>query len=909
MKKLLFALACLTSLSAIAQKKYPDIDIPYKKYVLDNGLTLIVHEDHKLPIAAFDIWYHVGSKNEKPGKTGFAHLFEHIMFTSTEHWGNFDEVMQTVGGGNNNGTTNNDRTNYFETFTNTGLDRVLWLEADRMGFLLNGLDSAKVNIQRGVVQNEKRQGDNEPYAIAEELTVKATFPQGHPYSWTVIGSLEDLSAASIDDVKEWFRTYYGPNNAVVSITGDVKADEVFEKVKKYFGDIPASPPIAKFTQNIAKMKGVVRQQAQDRVPQPRLQKTWNVPGWGTKEAAYLNLLSDVLTSGKSSRLYKRLVVAEDLCTNVFSYIDDREIGGQFSIFADAKPGVSLAKVDAIINEELKKILSSGVTEQELDRTKTNYFVQLLRGLENIGGFGGKSDLLAMSMTYGGSPDAYKQVQATIRNATVTDIRNVLNAWLTDGEYNLEILPYGDYSNTDSKLDRSQMPAVPAAQPASFPKVASFTLSNGLKVYLAERHELPLVNMIAVMNGGFSQLKADKAGLARLTSSMLLEGTTTKSSTQISDLLTNLGTSISSNAAVDQSTVSMSTLKTNFDQSLALYSDILRNPSFPAKEFDRVKKEQLLGIEQEKSAPNQLGRRLLPMFLYPEGHPYHTAFSGSGTKATVEKLSRADAVQFHQSNFAPNNAMIVVAGDVNATELKAALEKAFGSWKPVTAPAISVPAVELAKSVTVYLVDKPGASQSYIYAAQVLPSAIDPQFNTDKFGLMNNMLGGTFLSRLNMNLREDKHWSYGAFSGANLLKGPSYYSARTGVQTDKTKESIQEILKELTQINTGKPISKEEFENEQNSAILSLPGDWQTNSGVLSFLYSSIWYNRGVDYPGQYGNILKNLTLTDVQQAARIIQPANMTWLIVGDLQKVEAGIRELNLGPVKVLNADGQVIR
>lgn len=909
MKKLLFALACFISLTAIAQKKYPEINIPYKKYVLENGLTLIVHEDHKLPIAAFDIWYHVGSKNEKPGKTGFAHLFEHIMFTSTEHWGNFDEVMQTVGGGNNNGTTNNDRTNYFETFTNTGLDRVLWVEADRMGFLLNGLDSAKVNIQRGVVQNEKRQGDNEPYAIAEELTVKATFPQGHPYSWTVIGSLEDLSAASIDDVKEWFRTYYGPNNAVVSISGDVQADEVFEKVKKYFGDIPASPPIAKFTQNISKLKGVVRQQAQDRVPQPRLQKTWNVPGWGTKEAANLNLLSDVLTSGKSARLYKRLVVAEDLCTNVFSYIDDREIGGQFSIFADAKPGVSLAKVDAIINEELKKVLTTGVTEQELERTKTNYFVQLLRGLENIGGFGGKSDLLAMSMTYGGSPDAYKKNLDYIRNATATDIRNVVSSWLTDGEYVLEIHPYGDYTNTDSKLDRTVMPPVPAAQPARFPKVESFSLSNGLKVFLAERHELPLVNMIAVFNGGFSQLKADKAGLARLTGNMLLEGTTTKSSTQISDLLTNLGTSISANAAVDQSTVSLSMLKTNFEQSLTLYSDILRNPSFPQKEFDRVKKEQLLTIEQEKSAPNQVGRRLLPLFLYPEGHPYHTAFSGSGTKGTVEKLSRADAVQFHQSNFAPNNAMLVVAGDVTVAELKSALEKALGSWKPAAAPAISVPAVEPAKGVTVYLIDKPGASQSYIYAAQVLPSALDPKFNTDQFGLMNNMLGGTFLSRLNMNLREDKHWSYGAFSGANLLKGPSYYSARTGVQTDKTKESIQEILKELTQINTDKPISKEEFENEQNSAVLSLPADWQTNSGVLSFLYSSVWYNRGTDYPGKYSSILKNITLPEVQQAARIIQPANLTWLIVGDLQKVEAGIRELNLGPVKVLNADGQVIR
>ena len=359
-------------------KTYPNIDIPFKKFVLDNGLTLIVHEDPKLPIAAFNIWYHVGSKNEKPGKTGFAHLFEHIMFTSTEHWSNFDEVMQTVGGGNNNGTTNNDRTNYFETFTSSGLDRVLWVEADRMGFLLKGLDSNKVNVQRGVVQNEKRQGDNQPYAVGEELTVKATYPVGHPYSWSVIGSLDDLNAASMDDVKNWFKEYYGPNNAIVSIAGDVKAEEVFEKVKKYFGEIPASAPITKQGEWIAKMNGTHTVIAQDRVAQPLLQKIWNVPAWGTAEITYLNLLGDILTTGKSSRLYKRLVLDEDLASDVYAYVADNEIGGQFYIVADAKPGVDLKKINDVINQELKKIFTTGVTVAEVERTKTNYFVQLWR---------------------------------------------------------------------------------------------------------------------------------------------------------------------------------------------------------------------------------------------------------------------------------------------------------------------------------------------------------------------------------------------------------------------------------------------------------------------------------------------------------------------------------------------------
>jgi zinc protease len=361
----------LLCFSQTTQIKYPEVDIPYKKFVLNNGLTLIVTEDHKIPMASFDIWYHVGSKNEKPGKTGFAHLFEHLMFTSTEHWKNFDEVMQTVGGGNNNGTTNNDRTNYFETFSTAGLDRVLWLEGDRMGYLVNGLDTTKVNVQRGVVQNEKRQGQNRPYAIGWDLTPPATYPAGHPYSWTVIGEMKDLDSASVDDIKEWFKTYYGPNNAIVCIAGDVNTDTVVAKVKKYFDDIPAGPPIHKYTSNIAKMKGISEQVAQDRVPQPRLQKTWNIPGWGTQDLTYLNLLADVLTNGKSSRLYKLLVYDKQLATDVAAFTDNKEIGGQLYILINAKPDADLQLINKLVDDELQKVFTGGVTTAEIERAKIN----------------------------------------------------------------------------------------------------------------------------------------------------------------------------------------------------------------------------------------------------------------------------------------------------------------------------------------------------------------------------------------------------------------------------------------------------------------------------------------------------------------------------------------------------------
>ncbi len=896
------------SISGMAQNKYPDIDIPFKKYVLANGLTLIINEDHKLPIASFNIWYHVGSKNEKNGKTGFAHLFEHIMFTSTEHYVNFDEVMQTVGGGNNNGTTNNDRTNYFETFTSTGLDRVLWVEADRMGFLLKGLDSVKVNVQRGVVQNEKRQGENQPYAIGYELTAKATYPVGHPYSWTVIGSMDDLSAASIDDVKEWFRTYYGPNNAVITIAGDVKAEEVLEKVKKYFGDIPASPPITKYTKNIAKMKGTTFQQAQDRVPQARLQKTWNIPGWGSEDITHLSLLGDVLTNGKSSRLYKRLVLEEELASNIYAYTDDKEIGGQFYIVADAKPGVSLSKINDIINLELKKVFTTGVTVAEVERTKSNYFVQFLKGIETIGGFGSKNDILAQGETYAGSPDAYKKTLGYIRSATPADLKRVSNDWLTDGEYVLEILPYGNFESTDTKLDRSVMPAVPNPPAAKFPAIKNFTLSNGLKVYLVEKHELPLISMISAFDAGYAADKAGRTGIARLTGNMITEGTLTKSSTQISDELNALGTSLSSSANMDNSFVSMSCLKTNFNASLALYTDVLLHPAFPQKEFVRVKKEQLLAIEQEKANPWNISRRILPSLLYPKDHPYNIPGTGSGTKQSLEKTERNDLVAFHDTWFVPNNGFTVVVGDMTETELKSTLERGLAGWKRKDVPKKELAAAAIASSVSVYIIDKPGAGQSQITAAEIAPSAMEKGY--DEFSLMNNILGGTFLSRLNMNLREDKHWSYGAGSGIDPVKGPAIFSASAGVQTDKTKESIQEFIKELTQINSSRPVAPDEFTKEQSSVILSLPGDWQTNNGIMWFLQSCMTFNRGLDYPNNYSTIIQNLTLADIQQsAAKIVKPQNLTWLIVGDRQKIETGIRELNLGPLKILDTDGREVK
>ena len=905
----LFAFICVIVQLSLLQaqtikKQYPDIDIPYKKFVLDNGLTLIVHEDHKAPIVAFNVWYHVGSKNELPGKTGFAHLFEHLMFTGSENnKDNFFTMTESIGGTDMNGTTNNDRTNYFENVPTSGLDKILWAESDRMGSLLGAVDSLRLAEQRGVVQNEKRQGDNQPYSIAEELTAKSTFPSNHPYSWTVIGSLKDLDSASLDDVKAWFRAYYGPNNVTVVIAGDVNPEEVKEKVKKYFGSIPASPPIARQTEWIPKMAGTHYQKAQDRVPQARLQKTWNTPAWGSKENVYLHILNRILTVGKSSRLYKRLVYDDQLSNTIYSYVDEREIASQYNIICDAKPGISLGKIDTVINEELKKLLEQGPTAAELERAKTSYFANFVKGLERIGGFGGKSDILAECNAFSGSPDYYKKKLEWIKAATPADIRNAAVKWLSDGQYILEIEPYGNYIVGDS-INRKEAPALTAAAAVKFPPVKEFTLSNGLKVALVERNSVPVVNMSLMINSGYAADQFGLPGLSSMAMKMMMEGTKTKDALQLSDQMADLGVSLYSYSDLDNSYMDMSVLKTNLNESLNLFKDVLFNPAFPEKNFERVKKEQLLDIKQEQAQPFGMALRILPRLLYGTGHAYSNSFTGSGTEASVNKITRNDLVKYHQTWFAPNNSTLVVVGDINAEELKAKLESNFSAWKKQSVPEKNLKDVALPAQPSVYIIDKPGAEQSVIFGTEISPSAKSPDY--EPIQMMNRILGGEFTSRMNMNLREDKHWAYGAYSVNIDTRGPGFFAAYAPVQTDKTKESITEIQKELNQFIGEKAATQKEFDKVQKNAVMQLPGQWETNNAVQYALQSAIKYDRGVNYLNTYPSMLQQLKLTDIQKAAtNVVKPKNLTWVIVGDRAKIEKGINELNLGPVKYIDSEG----
>ncbi|MBU0475760.1 MAG: insulinase family protein [Bacteroidetes bacterium] len=903
--KIIIALFLVTSFTTAQNVK--NLDIPYTKFTLDNGLTLIVHEDHKAPIVAVNVWYHVGSKNEKFGKTGFAHLFEHLMFNGSENNDDdYFQVMERIGSTDLNGTTNQDRTNYFENVPINAFDIALWMESDRMGHLLGAVTQEKLDEQRGVVQNEKRQGDNQPYAITDELIQTGTYPKGHPYSWTVIGSMDDLTAASLEDVHEWFKTYYGAANAVLVIAGDVNTEDVKKRVEKYFGDIPAGPPIAKHETWIAKMVGSKRQVAEDRVPQARIYKIWNVPEWGNKELAYLDLASDVLSMGKSSRFYKRLVYDEQIATSVKAYFGGAEIGSQFVIEATAKPGGDLAEVERILDEEFNKFLKDGPTQEELDRVRARHIAGFIRGIERIGGFGGKSDILAQSTVYGDGPDHYKKYLGYIENTTIKDIKDASQKWLSDGVYILEIHPYPDYKEAIVGADRSKLPESGTAPEVKFPEIQQTTLSNGLKVMLVERKSVPVVNFNLMIDAGYASDQFGLPGTASLAMSMLDEGTTKLNALQISDKLDLLGADIGAGSNLDISSVTLSAIKSNLDKSLELYADVILNPSFPEADLDRMKKQKLAQIQREKSTPIQMALRVFPKYMYGKDHAYGLPFTGSGYEETVVKIDQKALKDFHSTWFKPNNSTLVVTGDISLKELKPKLESLFEDWKSGDFPKKNISKVALGDKPVAYIINKPSSPQSVILSGHVMPErGVE---NNLEIETMNDIIGGSFTSRINMNLREDKHWSYGAQSVIIDAKGQRPFIVFAMVQVDKTKESYDEVKKELDEYLTTKPATKDELDKIKLSKTLALPGIWETNGAVGGSLSEMIRFGLPIDYFDTYADKVRNLDLNNVQSAANeTLKPENMVWMIVGDKTQYEDKLKASGI-EVHEIDVDGNII-
>jgi len=887
----------------------PIPDIKYTKFVLANGLTVLVHEDHKAPIVAVNTWYHVGSKNEKPGKTGFAHLFEHLMFSGSDDFDHtYINAMEKIGATNLNGTTNNDRTNYFENVPTSMLDYVLFAESDRMGHLLGVLDQKKLDLQRGVVQNEKRQGENQPYGVTEQLLVENTYPVGHPYSWTVIGSMKDLDAASLSDVQEWFKTYYGPNNVTVVIAGDVTPEVAREKAEKYYGEIPPGPPIAKQEVWVAKRSGTHRGWVQDRVPQARLYRVWNVPEFGSPEEAQLDLAEHVLGRGKTSRLYKRLVYKDQIATSATATNDTNEIGGQFDFTLTANPGGDLGKVEKAADEELQNFLKNGPTASELQLAKTQILGNYARIVERIGGFGGKSDLLARCQSFKGNPDCYKDYLKWVKAATPASVKKAADDWLSDGDYVLEVHPYPTTFKTDAKLDRSKEPAPGEPVSLNLPALEKATLSNGLKVVLAERHSAPVVNFTLMVESGYSADPADATGTASFEQRMLEEGTPTRDSLKIGEELESLSANFNAGANLDYSLVSLNTLKSTLDPSLDIYADLILHPAFPEKEFVRLQKERIAAIRREKVTPQAMALRVVPTLLYGAGHPYAVPFTGTGTEASVNKMTREDLAKFHETWFKPNNATLLIVGDTSLSEIKPKLEKLLASWKPGDVPKRSVPRVAEPEKDVVYLIDRPGSGQSVIFGAQLAPPQNDP--DALALQLVNDIFGGNFGSRINMNLREDKHWSYGVRSVLPGARGQRPYISISAVQTDKTKESMIELVKEYKNIVGGKSITEEELKDEQTNATLALPGSFETVQQLSGAYANILQYGLPEDYYNTFTQKALALTPDSANEIAKkYILPDHLIWVVVGDMSKVESGVRELNLGEVHKIDANGNPAR
>jgi zinc protease len=883
-----------------------NVDIPYQKFVLENGLTVIVHEDHKAPIVAINTWYHVGSKNEKLGKTGFAHLFEHLMFGGSEHApGRYIDAMEKIGATDLNGTTNNDRTNYFENVPTSAVDYTLWMESDRMGFLLGSLDQKTLDLQRGVVQNEKRQGENQPYAVSRQLITQNTYPAGHPYSWTVIGDMGDLNAASMDDVKEWFKKYYGPSNVTIVLAGDIDLKTAREKVEKYFGNIPPGPPVEHQEVWVAKMTSSHREIVQDRVPQARIYKIWNIPEYGSADGDYLDLVSDVLSVGKTSRFYKRLVYDDQIATNANAFVPLNEIAGQFYVQATAKPNGDLAQVEKELDEELARFLKEGPTVEELARVKAQYEANFIRGIERIGGFGGKSDRLAQSQVFRGSPDAYKISLKRVQEATAEDLKAAANRWLSDGVFILEVQPFPNYKTATTGADRSKAPDTGTPPQLKLPKLQRATLKNGLKVILAERHEVPLVSFWLDVDAGYAADQFASPGTASMTAALLNGGTKTRTALQISDEQALLGAQLNASSNLDLSIVQLSALKSKLDPSLDLFADIILNPVFPESDFKRQKNQQLAAIQREQVTPVQMGLRVFPGLLYGPGHAYGNPLTGSGTPASVDKMTREDLVKFHETWFKPNHATLVITGDTTLSEVTPKLEKFFANWKPGQTPEKNVKNVPMPAKSVVYMLDKPGALQSIIFVGGIAPPTANP--NEIAIEAMNDGLGGTFFSRINSNLREDKHWSYGTRTLLWGARAQRPWFTVAPVQTDKTKESLVELNKELRGVVGDHPLSEAELKAIQDSETLSLPGSRETQEEVGVSIIDLVQFGLPDDYYETMAGKVRALKTTDLANAAKtIVHPDNLIWVVVGDRAKIEAGVKELNLGELKFLGPDGK---
>ncbi len=880
------------------------VDIPYERHVLDNGLTVLIHVDRTAPQAFVNVYYKVGSRDEQRGRTGFAHLFEHLMFNGSE---NYDEEyfapIQDVGGVLN-GDTWFDRTRYYQTVPNTALERVLWLESDRMGHLLGAVTQEKLDQQTGVVQNEKRRGENRPYAQITNKMLAGVYPDGHPYSWSTIGSMEDLEAASLEDVHEWFKKWYGAANAIVTVAGDVDPAAALELVKLHFGDIPSGPPISHLDDWVPERTINTFETYQDRVANPLIARGWSVPGTDHEASSLISIAARILGGDPSSRLYKRLVKDEKIAVAATMSVQPFDLASMVRLHVFLNPGADADRARQIVEEEIARFASEGPTETEVELVRTMIAGSVIKGLDSLSG---KANLLAESEYYGGSPDAYKTGFEWIDNATPELVRAATADWLIDGFHEVYVTMFGDYSVAESGADRSELPEVETYPPATAPVVQDFKLKNGIPVRFVQRSGVPAVSMIGQFRVGAVTSAEENVAAAGISMNALTKGTRSRSADEIIADLKRTGSSLRVNLGTDVTRVIASTLTSRFDGAMELAADILRNPSFDETEVQLLKDVVKASIAQSKTNPASVAGRFVDTVLYGD-HPYGGMPT---TDEDVDSLTEADLRSAYERRIRPQDLTLFVAGGIEADELIKSLNKHFGDWKADDGGAAVVDlgsAVVQEQPPRIIVFDMPGAPQSNIVAAQVIDRSFQPG-HTD-FTLADYIYGGNFTSRINTNIREEKGWSYGVRSSVWRGAGHGLWQITAQVQTDKTAQSITELLKELNAINGEKPFTATELENASNERIRRLPMATATKSAVLGYLAENSLHGHADDYVEARKAEYEAVKLDHLAPALNErITPETLTWFVSGDLEKIEAELAALDLGEIEVWDVDGNRVR
>ncbi len=905
-----FGPLAVSNVSAQQASAVPKIE--FEKYTLPNGLQVILHVDRKLPVVHVNQWFYVGSANERPGRSGFAHLFEHMMFQGSKNAkGEYFSFVEAAGAnlmeGGVNGTTNQDRTNYFATVPSGNLENLLWLEADRLATLPEALTKESLDNQIMVVRNERRQGlENQPYGRWYKLMTKNLFPVGHPYHTDVIGEHEDLAASNLDDVKDFFRTFYTPNNLSLTIAGDFDIAEAKRLIEKHFGTIPPGPALDRPVQTRVHVQAEKLVEARDRVPQERTYFGFHSPGYFQSGDAEMTLAASILTTGLSSRLQRSLVYEKQLASNVAAFQSGQPLAGAFMMWATARPGVKLEDVEKAVTDEIAKLAKEGPTEAELARAKTRWEYGFVSGLESIGGFGGKSDRLNQYNTFLGDPGKFDEDVARHRAVTRESLQRAVAEFLnTNKRVLVRFRPEQSSRASDVAVDRSQIPALGGDRPFKAPEVKTAKLDNGIEIFVVEKPELPKVLVGMATRAGTVSDAAGKEGVASMTARMLRRGTKTKQALQIDEALGDLGTNLTGGASREYATLGTEVLSRDLNPAMAIMSDVGMNPSFPADEFEKEKQLSLDGLKQAANNPNSVANRVGAMIAYGADHPYGRP--AGGLPGTVSAITRDDLVRFHQERWKSGSTAMVFVGDVTMDQAVAAARKHFGSWSGGAAPAVNIAAKRPMPTGKVYLVDRPGSAQTIVSHILTAPERKSNDYYA--LSLANAVYGGGFGTRLNLNLREEKGYSYGVFAFPQHYSTAGAWIANGGVQTDKTKESVVEFMKELRYIAGEKPITAEEFAKARQTRIRGYAQQFEAYQRIGQQI-ADLWV-AGLPMstlqaePDQ----LTRLQLANVNSiAAKYAAVPGTSLLLVGDLSKIEAGIRELNLGEIVFLDVEGKPV-